>query len=350
MVTIEEIGQLLDEKLSPLREEVARLSPLREDVARLSGDVELLLPLREDVARMSGNVTALTGDVARLTRSSGILVEASMRKEAIEMFGASFSKRFSIRSLYDAVHLLTKAEFGGLTPSADHERKDAANKLADKAKTLAIPLAQAFLESFTSNYGELVNPVAIESAKTAYENRDFNKGLGTLVGLAQAMDSIPKNVVRFMERLKKAFSTDIGDGADPVIGKELLTCDGPGVMLIELASRCDAARLPMETNFFQRVQESIEFDMRGTILLVGTHATVTCGEAKSSLAGLRKAKEQVRTRTRFLKTVVSTVFLSNFKTFVEVGHIFVPRQSAEERTQLPDDSIIDGVSIYIHWV
>jgi hypothetical protein len=209
MATIEEIGQLLDEKLSPLREEVTRLS----------------------------------GDVERLTRSSGILVEASICKEAGAMFGASFCKRFLIRSPHDAVHLLTKAKFGGLTPSAIDKRQDAVNKLADTAKTLAIPLAQAFLESFTSNYGELVPSVGIESAKRAYENRDFNKGLGILVGLAKTTDNIPKNVAHFMERLKKAFSTNGGDGVDPVIASELLSCDGPGVMLIEVASRYDAATL-----------------------------------------------------------------------------------------------------------
>jgi hypothetical protein len=323
MATLEEIGQLLDEKLSPLR---------------------------KDVARMSGNVERMSGDLTWLTRSSEVLVEALMRKEAGEMFGASFSKRFLIGSLHDAVHLLTKAKFGGLTPSATDKRLDAASKLADKAKTLAIPLAQAFLESFTSNYGELVPRAAIESAKRAYENRYFNKGLAILVGLAKTTDNIPKNVAHFMERLKKAFSTNVGDGVDPVVATELLTCDGPGVMLIELASRYDAATLQVETNVFQGVKESIALNMRGTIVLVGTHATLTCGEAKSSVENLEKAKEQVRTGTRFLKTVVSTVFLSNFKSFVEIGHIFVPRHSTEERTQLPDDTIIDGVSIYIHWI
>jgi hypothetical protein len=150
------------------------------------------------------------------------------------------------------------------------------------------------------------------------------------------MDEIPNNVALSMERLKKAFSTNVGDGDDPVVATELLTCDGPGVMLIELASRYDAATLQVETDVFQCVEESIELDMRGTILLVDTHATVTCGEASSSVENLEKAKEQVRTGTRFLKTVVSTVFVSKFKMYVEIG--------------LPDDTIIDGVSIYIHWI
>ena len=151
-----------------------------------------------------------------------------------------------------------------------------------------------------------------------------------------------------MERLKKAFCNkeiEDKDEDDPI-----LTCEGPGVMLIALASRYNAATLQTETNVFQHIQESIEFDMRGTIHLVVNHATVTCGEAKSSLADLKKAKEQVCKRTHFLTTVVSTVFPSKFNTFNKIGHIFVPEQSTEELTQKPDDKIMDGVSIYIHYV
>ena len=50
------------------------------------------------------------------------------------------------------------------------------------------------------------------------------------------MDEIPNNIALIMERLKKAFSTNVGDGDDPVVVTELLTLDGPGVMLIEVAS------------------------------------------------------------------------------------------------------------------
>ena len=92
-----------------------------------------------------------------------------------------------------------------------------------------------------------------------------------------------------MERLNKAFlekpsnnahfgewcmnllgNKAFGDVKDLVIVKELLSCDGPGVMLIALASRYNATTLQAETKVFQHIQESIEFDMRGTIHLVDT--------------------------------------------------------------------------------
>ena len=240
--------------------------------------------------------------VGRLTQRSGILIEGSMRKEAQEMFGISFSKRFLIRTLHDAVFLLAKAEFDGLTPDATYMRQKAANKLADKAKTLAIPLAHAFLASFIDNYGnlgdqnngELDTLLKIENAKDAFKNSEYKEGLGILIGLVMNNNNIPNNIAYAMERLKKAFhNKELEDKDDPT-----LTCEGPGVMLIALASRYNATTLQTETNVFQHIQESIEFDMRGTIHLVVNHATVTCGEAKSSLAGLAKAKEQVCKRTR----------------------------------------------------
>ena len=70
------------------------------------------------------------------------------------MLGNSFSKRFLNRYLYDAVHLLARAKFNGLPLSANNVQ-DAARMLADKAKTLAIPLAQAFLASFIAHLVEL---------------------------------------------------------------------------------------------------------------------------------------------------------------------------------------------------
>jgi hypothetical protein len=95
---------------------------------------------------------------------------------------------------------------------------------------LAVSLVQAFLKCFTSSDGELVPPGVIESAKRVYKNRDFNKGLGTCQNNGQ-------HSKEHCMLCAKAFSTKVGDGADPVIVvMELLTSDSPGVMLIKLAS------------------------------------------------------------------------------------------------------------------
>ena len=180
-------------------------------------------------------------------------------------------------------------------------RQKAANKLADKAKTLAIPLAHAFLASFIDKYGNLGDQYAsnngkldpllkIENAKDAFKNSKYNNGLGILIGLVKNNNNIPNNIANFMERLKKAFHNkefEDKDEDDPI-----LTCEGPGVMLIALASRYNATTLQTETNVFQHIQESIEFDMRGTILLVDNHdlwrgKVISSRSQKSKRAGLQ---------------------------------------------------------------
>ena len=94
--------------------------------------------------------------------------------------------------------------------------------------------------------------------------------------------------------------------------------------------------------------------MRGTISLVGHHATITCGEAKSSFSGLEKAKTQLVVRACFLKTAIEAIFPKTFKECVLIGHVFVPLHSVEHLAQQPASEVIgsDGgdVSIYIHTV
>jgi len=264
------------------------------------------------------------------------------------MFGVSFAKPFLIRSLHDAVHLVTKAKFKELTPDAVNERLKAAELLAEEAKKFAIPLAKAFLLSFDANgYGDTT------LAKKAFGEKDYCKGLGLLIGEAKKnADDVPANVGFFLQRLKKAFPAE---KKESVLEPALLTCDGPGVMLLELSSKCTTTDLEIKSDIFEKgdLHEQIENDLRGKIDLVGHHATITCGEVKSSFAGVSKGKEQLIVRTRFLKTVVDTIFAGQFREFILIGHLFVPTQAADGKTQLPANELRKDeeelqVSIYIH--
>ena len=243
---------------------------------------------------------------------------------------------------YDAVHLLTKAKFAGLVPSAVGERSDAAIRLARTTMTLAIPLAKAVRLSYTKRLG------IVKSAEEAFDEGDYSKALGILIPQARLSAGDDSNIFLFLKRIKKAFPSDQTGEEDDLEG--LLSCEGPGVMLVELASRYTAAELEVKEDLFDDLHELIEMDLRGTITLVGTHATVACGEAKSSWSGLSEAKKQLKLRTRFLKTVVNMVFPNNFRTFVLIGHVFVPIHSTEAERQIPDNGVADGVSIYIHVV
>lgn len=293
-------------------------------------------------ALLDAKFAPVNAKLSLLSQTVGSLVEANMRDEARRMFGESFAKNFVIRSLYDAVHLLTKAKFAGLVPSAVRERSDAAIRLARTARTLAIPLAKAARLSYTKRLG------TVESAEEAFDEGDYSKALGILISQARLSAGDSSNIVLFLKRIKKAFPSDQTGEEDDLKG--LLSCEGPGVMLVELASRYTAAELEVKEDLFDDLHELVEMDLRGTITLVGTHATVACGEAKSSWSGLSEAKKQLKLRTRFLKTVVNVVFPNKFSTFVLIGHVFVPTHSTAAERQIPDNGVADGVSIYIHVV
>ena len=82
-----------------------------------------------------------------------------------------------------------------------------------------------------------------------------------------------------------------------------------------LANHTDAGRIEMFNSF----EEELQFDMRGTMSLVGNHGTISCGEAKSSsdeLKGEGKAFEQSQIRTKFLQHAVDIIFPNRFATLV----------------------------------
>ena len=153
-----------------------------------------------------------------------------------------------------------------------------------------------------------------------------------------------------LERLKKTFPDSTGHDPFP----RLLSCDGPGVMPLNLASKYTVSELEKESDIFAtgKLHEQVENDMRGTISLVGHHATIECGEAKSSFSGLGKAKTQLIVRVRFLKTTIEAIFPKTFKGFTLIAHVFVPLHTVEHVAQQPAHEVIGSgggdVSIYIH--
>ena len=127
-------------------------------------------------------------------------------------------------------------------------------------------------------------------------------------------------------------------------------------MLLNLASKYTytVSELEKESDIFAtgKLHEQVENDMRGTISLVGHHATIECGEAKSSFSGLGKAKAQLVVRARFLKTTIEAIFPKMFKEFTLIAHVFVPLRSVEHVAQQSAHEAIGSgggdVSIYIH--
>ena len=338
MLTIEDISRLLDVKLEPIQRALnERQEALNERQETLNEQQKTL------------NHHHHTGAML------GYLVGARVRDEAKRMFGHSFAKRFSVRSIHDVVYLISKARFKGLVESSNPEKGvEATRKLVERAASVRDAVARAF---FSAAKNELsgINYDSLSRAEDAAEEKDFGKCLGILIGALKQTDGVPQDIVRFMVRLAKAFPSEQKKASPKQISDALLSCDGPGVMLLELSSRFndETSQWTMATgeSFFDSVCESIEYDLRGTITLVDTHATIACGEIKTSYTGLKIAKKQLLIRTQFLKHAVNVIF-GEFENVVLLGHIFILMHSIDEdRTQFPEDQMVEnGVSYYMYRV
>ncbi len=194
----------------------------------------------------------------------------------------------------------------------------------------------------------------LDEAKSAVDANDLKRAVEKMITVASLMKY--EQWKKFLVRLKKVVVSS--DRID-----ELLSCGGPGIMLAGLMSKAMIWRsaeknqksastqdyLLQVKNPFQEFSEEVEFDMRGTILLVSPHVTVAVGEIKSSLTHLHEAKAQLSYRCALLLWTVKTVLPSRrYKDHTLIGHMFVPRDTLDKDRDSEIDS--DGVSYYVHRV
>eukprot|EP00543_Licmophora_paradoxa_P007768 CAMPEP_0202441356 /NCGR_PEP_ID=MMETSP1360-20130828/839_1 /ASSEMBLY_ACC=CAM_ASM_000848 /TAXON_ID=515479 /ORGANISM="Licmophora paradoxa, Strain CCMP2313" /LENGTH=341 /DNA_ID=CAMNT_0049056301 /DNA_START=111 /DNA_END=1136 /DNA_ORIENTATION=- len=341
MASLQEIAELLDQKLEPIQ------ATLAQQQATLAQQQATLVPIQKTLAQQQVTLAQQQVTLAQQQATLGSLVESRLRDEAKRMFGESFSKPFLIKSVGGIVHILTKAKYGGLVPSNDKKRREAQASLETCAANYVVPTVHSFYLSAKTRFSKtLLGKEVFDKAKAALDEKKYDKCLGLLIGALNKTQTAPKDVVVFMERLKKSLSlSDLQDGI-------LSECNGPGVMLIELASRYpDPNDLMNETNVFQGLCEQIECDLRGTITMVGDHATVACGEIKSSFKCLQKAKEQLKKRLHFLKTAIEQVFPQTFSNFVLIGHVFVAKHSSNYGSQNWESQEIENdISYNVHVV
>eukprot|EP00978_Attheya_sp_CCMP212_P049202 scaffold631841_cov110-Attheya_sp.AAC.1 len=196
--------------------------------------------------------------------------------------------------------------------------------------------------------------VLLQQAESDIRDCKYHMGLGRLIGLCKEKDN--QTDAKFIERLRLGLPTGkvVGeDGLDGIDGldEEYMNCKGPGVMLLELSSHYKAAfEAASEADFFAHLVEMIELDMRGTLQLVDKHATISCGEAKSSKHQLQKAKLQLKVRILFLETVLRSIFPDKIEDFLKVGHIFFPDRVLRGQQEDQEDYVgEDGISFYIHY-
>lgn len=297
----------------------------------------------------------------------GIFNEQILRKESEKLFGESFAKSYLARSVPDMLSLVSSISSGenawdiptGYKISQDVVAKSRLKSLVKPAIMLFLDQIDADACSSDDSAKELRK--AISDAKDLLEGRGKTAGTDeerqyqavcTLIGATQKAGMA--TIANFLLRLKRGFGESKEDPkASHFIDEEkLLKCDGPGLMLFELASReIDPTDFGTTVHITSLVEE-MEFDMRGSISAVDGYAFVTCGEIKSSASGIQFAKEQCEIRTRVAMKCLSLIHQKSdggdpFKVKLRIGRVVIPKSAGwtGESTEVDTDN---NVSYYIH--
>jgi hypothetical protein len=297
---------------------------------------------------LEGNVYALQGNVYALTRTSGALAESKLRMDAKKDHGDSFAKGMVVRSLSNLVHFACKEKHGYLHSQDSASRERAVDRLVATANIYKIPVVGSFvrgvkniivtnkdvceevadiLSKLHQQSKKMDNPLNLMALVIEEEhstNPDYELVLGLLLRACGSLKkSMPKNVIHAIKRLKKAF-----ENPDDLDNANLKSLEGPGVMLLHIASKFeDVNALMQEDSIFSYLHEEVGFDMRGTITLSDNgNVTIACGEAKSCSKGVGKgvgkAKQQIVTRAHFLRTAIKSMFPETNKVAM-TGEIYV---------------------------
>ncbi len=292
-----------------------------------------------------------------LDRKFAGLSEASVRAFGAYLFGASFAKRHLALKLEDLVFLVAKGKDSKLKSNDSKQQLAAARVMAEALEPSIQPLIDRLIAVMRED-PEVAKETArvkdLDEAKSAVDANDLKRAVDQMIKVASLMKK--EQWKKFLVRLKKAVSsTDCID--------ELLSCGGPGIMLAGLMSKAMMWRsagknrksasiqdyLLEVKNPFTEFSEEVEFDMRGTILLVSPHVTVAVGEIKSFVSHLDQAKAQLSYRCALLLWTVKIVLPSKkYKDHTMIGHIFVPRLSLDMDRDAEVGS--DGISYYVHRV
>ena len=292
---------------------------------------------------LAAQINPLIDHVAALT-------EDSLRVKAADLFGKSFCRNFMALSIRDLVHLLTKAHYQMLMPNME-EHIAAANQIAEAVQAAVTPLGLKLLQyigEFVPENSEARRLYSI-AENSWIDKGDLRKALGILIQVSFELNR--NQWIYVLRRLKKGFSGNV---------KDLLSCDGPGILLADLMVQAEIWRensryggpdyvvkfLATVQDPFSAFSEEIEFDMRGTISLIPPHATISTGEIKSSKKKSSAAAQQLARRCRVLHWAVQTVFPGQFTTKTLVGRVFLQRRQGESAAGPP--RMDEDVSIFVH--
>jgi len=328
-------------------------------------------PMKKDLTELKKELEPMKKSLDRLEKRTGILTEEKARKVATDLFGSNFSKRLIIKSIYEVVKLISKADDPRLPKDYDHKSlTNAVTKVAGHIRSrlphfvksayralVEITSDDAFAHDTFSKAKEELRVVKTRLS-SAPEDNDYKAICGVMLGAVSKFgteslvgdeneDQKDKRVKlttgRFkskLERLKKGFGPD----------GNLEECSGPGIMICAALSMMPEGATESEwiENNCEIVdwKQEVECDIRGSVMLVEDHATISCGEIKSSIGGYSDAVKQMELRANLVEFVLQIVFDNRFTHIVKKGHLFV--LESDKNGQIQHEKRDSGLSVFLH--
>jgi hypothetical protein len=269
-----------------------------------------------------------------------------MRQHAAQLFGESFSKRYTYNSIIDFINFISSSAeslwkslsaYGSSEEAALFWVKEQAEKLSKKlissnmVVNCLIALQVHLLAKYHNNHEfvELVNN---------YPWLDSLTNVSNLINLGRAIgcQSIDKSDCDRIKRFRNFFAAV--DESSRI--EYLYRCGGPGLMVLIYSGNKEF----YDSHPRKFPSNCLECDYRGVIQLFGqTHVSIIIGEGKLSETGLADGKEQIFVRLRTLKYVMNQI-IPTAQDIRLVGHLFyIGDDENKEGNVLEDD-----ISFYKH--
>lgn len=292
------------------------------------------------------------------------------------MFGDDFSKRLLIKSFYEVVKQIAKADDAALPKEYGD---DQVKKAVEKVGAYSQRFAKSFLMSTVVSLKATVKDDKIfadekfAAVKTTLKDVETDLestsqhfaticgkmigavavlGTATLVGeetVEEKDERIKMTTGKFkrkLERLKVGFSSAGTSG--------YTNCSGPGIMIC-----CELSRAPKECHEEDDIckwivssskihdwNEEVECDVCGSVVLIEPHATLSSGEIKCSMTEYGEAVRQIQLRLGLVEFILQVLFGDRFHDIIKKGHIFVLDKVEKDQRNGPADK--EGVSIFLH--
>jgi hypothetical protein len=335
--------------------------------------------VKSEMKEVKSEMKKVKTHLDRLDKRTGILVEEKARMMASRMFGSDFSERLLIKSIHEVVKLISKANDKRLPKDHGMEaRIDAVDLVLRVLEPLLIAFVKSAVISISvASLDEVFDHSEFAGAKSqirtaeelSRENTpDSAKICGLLIDAVKKMSTETligdededkkgkrvKSAGRFKRKLERIKATFLGKNG-------LTSCSGPGIMFC-CAVSCAPKMIWGDENSLRKwiedvcdifeYSEEVECDVRGSVMLIGKYATISCGEIKSSIATYSTAVKQMELRAKLIEFILHCVFGSDsFDTVTKKGHLFV-LEAEEDDQRMAARSIgteaNNELSVFVH--